>query len=254
MKSKVISRLLIWLLPALAIMLTAVVGFGMIICIDNIPSFVILALCGIIVSSQILIINSKKKSTGVKISLAVIRMVVLVVVGFLALLMPKKIMRSTSSDPVSKFEAGVSKVYDGDILMPLEVGNPVSMTYYDYEYMMVIFESRSYTLVCDYDEAGYEEALASLEERYDFRAEALMGGVENNTTIWLEPVYDDGNEHFRFLAPADGEGGFMKRSLIIMTNDTDHEIAYILFADPDLDVVTEMDYFIGSYCGWNHIS
>ena len=75
-----------------------------------------------------------------------------------------------------------------------------------------------------------------------------------NTTIWLEPVYDDGNEHFRFLAPADGEGGFMKRSLIIMTNDTDHEIAYILFADPDLDVVTEMDYFIGSYCGWNHIS
>ena len=116
MKSKVISRLLIWLLPALAIMLTAVVGFGMIICIDNIPSFVILALCGLIVSSQILIINSKKKSTGVKISLAVICMVVLVVVGFLALLMPKKIMRSTSSDPVSKFEAGVSKVYDGEPL------------------------------------------------------------------------------------------------------------------------------------------
>ena len=28
----------------------------------------------------------------------------------------------------------------------------------------------------------------------------------------------------------------------------------IVFADPDLDVVTEMDYFIGSYCGWDHIS
>ena len=28
----------------------------------------------------------------------------------------------------------------------------------------------------------------------------------------------------------------------------------IVFADPDLDVVTEMDYFIGSYCGWDYIS
>lgn len=254
MKSKVISRLLIWLLPALAIMLTAVVGFGMIVCVDNVPSFVILALCGLIVSSQILIINSKKKSTGVKISLAVLCMVVLLVVGFLALLMPKKIIRSTGSDPVSKFEESVTKEYGDKLPMSLNVGNPVSMTYYEYEYMMVIFESRSYTLVCDYDEAGYEEALASLEEQYEFRTEDLMGGLENNTTIWLEPVYDDGNEHFRFLAPADGEEGFMKSSLIIMTNDSDHEIAYILFADPDLDVVTELDYFIGSYCGWDYIS
>ena len=97
-----------------------------------------MALCGLIVSSQILIINSKKKSTGVKISLAVICMVVLVVVGF--------------------------------------------------------------------------------------------------------------------LAPADGEEGFMKKNIIIMTDDVNHEIAYIVFVDPDLDVVTEMDYFIGSYCGWDHIS
>ena len=28
----------------------------------------------------------------------------------------------------------------------------------------------------------------------------------------------------------------------------------IVFVDPDLDVVTEMDYFIGSYCGWDYIS
>ena len=254
MKSKVISRLIIWLLPALAIMLTAVVGFGMIVCVDNVPSFVLLALCGLLFSCVFMICKSKKKSTGVKISLSILCMGVLLVVGFLALLMPKKIMRSTSSDPVSKFEAGVSKVYDGDILMPLDVGNPVSMTYYNYEYMMIIFESRSYTLVCDYDEAGYEEALASLEERYDFRTETFMGGVENNETIWLDPVYDIGDEHFRVLAPADGEEGFMKKNIIIMTDDVNHEIAYIVFADPDLDVVTEMDYFIGSYCGWDHIS
>ena len=254
MKSKVISRLIIWLLPALAIMLTAVVGFGMIVCVDNVPSFVLLALCGLLFSCVFMICKSKKKSTGVKISLSILCMGVLLVVGFLAILMPKKIMRSTSSDPVSKFEAGVSKVYDGDILMPLDVGNPVSMTCYDYEYMMIIFESRSYTLVCDYDEAGYEVALASLEERYDFRTEAFMGGVENNETIWLDPVYDIGDEHFRVLAPADGEEGFMKKNIIIMTDDVNHEIAYIVFADPDLDVVTEMDYFIGSYCGWDHIS
>ncbi len=254
MKSKVISRLIIWLLPALAIMLTVVVGFGMIVCVDNVPSFVLLALCGLLFSCVFMICKSKKKSTGVKISLSILCMGVLLVVGFLAILMPKKIMRSTSSDPVSKFETGASKVYDGDILMPLDVGNPVSMTYYNYEYMMIIFESRSYTLVCDYDEAGYEEALASLEERYDFRTEALMGGVENNETIWLDPVYDDGDEHFRVLAPADGEEGFMKKNIIIMTDDVNHEIAYIVFADPDLDVVTEMDYFIGSYCGWDHIS
>ena len=254
MKSKVISRLIIWLLPALAIMLTAVVGFGMIVCVDNVPSFVLLALCGLLFSCVFMICKSKKKSTGVKISLSILCMGVLLVVGFLAILMPKAMMRSTSSDPVSKFEAGVSKVYDGDILMPLDVGNPVSMTYYNYEYMMIIFESRSYTLVCDYDEAGYEEALASLEERYDFRTEALMGGVENNETIWLDPVYDIGDEHFRVLAPADGEEGFMKKNIIIMTDDVNHEIAYIVFVDPDLDVVTEMDYFIGSYCGWDHIS
>ena len=164
----------------------------------------------------------------------------------------------------AKFEEAVLKIYPEsgsipvDLVVPPEIGSPAATEFHSYWTYMAIYESNAYTLLCSYGEEEYAAAKAAIEARYSFRTEPLYSKdpTFSDDAKELDPEFDIGDDHFRFILPNDKEviyGGFFKGCFIVVTNDVKYEIAYIAFMDMDLDVADDLAEFVKDTCGWRYV-
>lgn len=252
-------NLLIWVLPTLEIYFIYVFAFGLSFELFSFLTFCAIPVFGLIVTRLLFLFRSKR-SSGAKAWRCVVWILVLIVFWFISLFFLRMTHQVTHVDAKSKFEAKLSAAYPKWFSGSLEIGSPESVALHDCKMTAVIFESRSYTLLCRYDAAEYEAEKAAMETRYSFRTELLDSenpffhkeGVEQ-----LEPYAVIGNDVFRFLQPEDGTTGYLrefyKNCLLVVTNDAEQEIGYLLFHDADLDVVTDLTEFLNLECGWARI-
>ena len=246
-------RVLIWCLPTLILLSIGVFGLGLIPNRTSILSFVMILILGLIITRLIFLFFGRK--AGVKRSSVVLWIIILSVVVFLTPLMPRTLHHSTKTEAVSKFEASVSILSYADF-DSLDVGSVRSTEYHTFATSQLFFRSQSYMLICGYNEEEYEEALASIEDRYYFRTKQLGTGCfgDKNSEKMVVPYAMIGDDCFHFVAPGNGSSyPFYKECLLIMNNDVKHEIAYIAFSDTDLDVADDLVEFINQYCGWRYI-
>lgn len=221
----------------------------------SIPSFILLLTVGLIFTRIIFVLRSRRKAV-VKAVLIAVWLFILAIVGFFSIFLPRTLHFQTKTNAQSIFEARAATVYPKDYAIPLEINTASSVEYHEVIDIAFIFESDSYTLLCDYGEAEYKEALAALEGRCDFRTEAMGTGRydDNHAEITIEPYAAIGDDRFRVLFPEDGDTFmFYKSCLLIMTNDAKRQIAYIVFTDYDLDYAEDLTAFINEYCGWKYI-
>ena len=164
----------------------------------------------------------------------------------------------------AKFEEAVLKIYPEsgsipvDLVVPPEIGSPDATEFHSYWTHMAIYDSNAYTLLCSYGEEEYAAAKAAIEARYSFRTEPLYSKdpTFSDDAKELDPEFDIGDDHFRFILPNDKEdiyGGFFKGCFIVVTNDVKYEIAYIAFMDMDLDVADDLAEFVKDTCGWRYV-
>ena len=254
-RTNALTKILIWCLPSLALVLIGIFGFGIMISGRSMFTLVTLVLIGLIFTRIIFLLISNRKPS-LKIGIMSAWIFILAIAGLVLLMMPRQMHTCTKTDAVGKFEAEAASCYPESFTVPMDIGDPESVEYHTFKISMVIFESNSYTLLCRYDEAGYEAAVAALEEGYSFRTEPMGTGTrdEDDQPVTINPYVSIGDDHFRVLYPDNGEGDFFKLCLIVATNDADHEIAYILFRDADLDLADDLPAFINEYCGWQYIS
>lgn len=269
------AKLIIWCAPTLALLLVGVFlrgwipedysvpsfilisifGIGLVPNQFSIPSFILLLAVGLIFTRIILALRSRRKAV-IKAILIAVWLIILGIVGFSSIFLPRTLHFQTKTNAQSQFEARAAAVYPKDYALPLEIEAASSVEYHEVIDIAFIFESDSYTLLCDYSEAEYKEALASLEVRCKFRTEAMGTGRYdvNHAEITIEPYATIGDDRFRVLFPEDGDTFmFYKSCRMIVTNDVKRQIAYIVFTDYDLDYAEDLTAFINDYCGWKYI-
>ena len=250
------ENLLIWFCPAFTLILVF-------LCIPNslTPRKKIIACClilliGLIITRLIFLFRSCR-TVGAKIWRCAVWIFLVIVLFFFGLfcLSLGEHHRSTTVDAQHQFETSVEEYLPHANIVPLELGSPNSFVLHKYLVYLFIFQTKSYTLLCQYDDAEYDAAIAALENRYRFRTELLDAGyVDNPEKQLIEPYIEIGNDHFRFLYPGNEDTWeFYKRSVLIVTNDVEQEIGYILFDDFDLDVAEDLTEFINEYCGWKYV-
>ncbi|MBR4458315.1 MAG: hypothetical protein IKS31_05090 [Clostridia bacterium] len=250
-----VVKLIIWCMPSLILLLISILWIGILPNRDSLPSFLAIAMTGLIVTRIIFLLRSQRKA-GNKAALFIVWIVIFLVVGFFGLFMPRTIHRVIKADAQSRFEADIPHLFLESVSAPIEVGTTESIEYHTVSMSALIFESRSWILLCQYNGDEYERAFASLEERFHFRTELLGTGYydDNHVEIVDDPYTVIGNERFRMLDPGDGDiSYFYKGCFLIMTNDTKHQIAYIAFSDDDLDMTKGLEELINEYCGWKYL-
>ena len=255
-----IVTLLIWLGPTLALLLINVFLFGLVLNELTILTFLLIPVFGLILTRLLLLLHSRRTS-GSKAWRFAVWTILLIVLWFFSLFMPRANHRVTHLNSKSKFEAAASAVFPEFFSGTLELGAPSSTELHKYSTAAAIFESKSYTLLCKYSETEYFAEKAALDDRWSFRTQPLETGasVNDRDGITIEPSTMLGNDVFHFLIPADGTNGidnsiyFYKYCMLIVTNDVKHEIGYLVFEDPDLDEASDLQDFLIRYCGWNVI-
>ena len=248
-------RLIIWLAPMLILLLIGILWGGIIPNRDSIPSIVMIALSGLIISRIIFLLRSHRKGGRIT-ALLVLWIGIFAAACFFGILMPRTTHRVIRADAQSRFEADIPHLFAEAVSAPLEVGTAESTEYHTFAQSAVIFESRSWILLCRYDEEEYERAVVSMEERFRFRTEPLGTGCYDDDRVEMvdDPYAMIGDERFRVLDPGDGDtSDFYKGCFLIMTNDTEHQIAYIAFSDDDLDMTVSLEELIKEYCGWKYL-
>ncbi len=249
-------NLLIWCCPTLALLLAYACIPSIILDRDTIASFVPILLTGLIVTRLIFLFRSHR-TIGAKIWRAVIWMILLIVQLFLFTFFPLKLYRTTKQNAQNQFEATVANVLPDALSSPLKLESPESIVLHKYLFINPIYTQKADTLLCKYNASDYEVAKTALENQYSFRTEPLNNGcVDDPENMLIDPYIRIGDDTFRFLSPKDGyDSGweFYKRSLLVVTNDTEHEIGYILFNDFELDWAENLTEFIIEECGWKYI-
>ena len=252
------ENLLIWCCPAFTLLL-------IFFCIPNSLTngkrvFVLcmILILGLIITRLIFLFRSYH-SVGAKVWRCVVWIILTIVLFFFSLfcLSLGEHHRVTKLDAQHQFETSVEELLPDANFVPLELGSPKSVVLHEYFEEAIIFQTRSYTLLCQYDEADYKAAIAALENRHCFRTELLDNRYHDDPDKKLiEPYAEIENDHFRFLYPNDADDQsweFYKRSILVVTNDVKYEIGYILFYDFDLDYVDDLTEFITYYCGWKYV-
>ena len=249
-------KLIIWCLPTLILLLIGIFGIGIIPNRDSLPSFVTIAMIGLIITRIIFLLRSKSKFI-IKALLLVVWIVIFLVVGFLGLFMSRTIHHVIKTDTQIRFEADIPRLFLESVSAPIEVGTTESTEYHMFARSALIFESRSWILLCRYNEEEYERAIESMEERFHFRTDALGTGYYDDDGVEIvdDPYAMIGDERFRMVYPEDGNISdyFYKDCALIMTNDVKHQIAYIVFHDYDLDMTASLEEIINEYCGWKYL-
>jgi len=220
--------------------------------------FCMILILGLIITRLIFLFRSCR-AVGAKVWRCVVWIILTIFLFFFSLffLSLGEHHRVTEVNARQEFEEAVEHVYPEALPAPLKLGSPKSIVLHKYLNYAIIFQTRSYTLLCQYDDADYSAAIAALENRYCFRTELLDAGyVDNPEKQLIEPYAEIGNDHFRFLYPNNEDKPireFYKRSLLVVTNDVEREIGYILFDDFDLDEAEDLTEFINEYCGWKYV-
>ena len=252
-------NLLIWCMPALVLLSVFICKLNPILDRSIIGTLCLILLIGLVVTRFIFLFRSHR-AVWAKIWRAVVWVVLLASLVFLIPFFPMKRHRCILNNAQSQFEESVSKVFPGFLSAPLELGPVNSVEYHTYMESVAIWTMRSYTLLCRYDPSDYEAVKTSLETRHSFRTKPLdtEHAYPSKEVAQLEPYARIGNDCFRFVLPADednqnGWDDFYKRCLMVMTNDVEHEIGFIVFQDIDLDEAKDMAEFINDYCGWKYI-
>ena len=263
------GKLLIWCLPALVLLLLNVVVFHLVPAKDTIITFCAIVILGLMVTRLIFLFRSKRP-VWAKVWRAVLWSVLLVVHGFFILFMPWRIYSSTRTNAQSQFETAASEEVYRDSSAPshggllpgtLELGEPKSTVFHRYIWSGAVFQSKSYTLLCRYDEADYEAEKAALEIRYSFRTKPLEteSPAFKEEVAVIEPYIWIGDDFFRVVIPGDRDrddgylDGFYETSFFVMTNDVRHEIGYVVFQDQDMDYAEDLAEFLNEDCGWKYI-
>lgn len=263
-----VLKALIWCGPTLFFLLVDTVIFGLVPEKETVATFCLIPLFGLMVSRLIFLFRSRR-STGARIGLAVLWLLLQALLWFVALFFPINLYHCVREDAPERFESHFSKLYylstnpqdtPKRLLFPLELGVPESLEYHSYDMMsLYFFHSSSCTLLCRYENEEYEAAKAALEARYCFRTELMDTEYASGDkqVKQIEPYACIGDDFFRVLLPRDGEREFTddyyKGCILIMTNDNRHEIGYIAFSDFDLDMAEDLAAFVLDNCGWKHI-
>ncbi len=249
-------KLMIWCLPATVLLLISVFLIGIIPSRTSLASLVMIAAMGLIITRVIFLLRSPRK-IGVKAALSVVWLVIFVVAGFFNIFMPRVIHHVMKADAQSRFEADIRyMLLPRSDFAPMEVGTTESIELHTFSRTALIFESSSRILLCRYHAEEYEKAIASMAERFRFRTEPLGTGYygDDHAEITDDPYAVIADGCFRILAPGDGDDSdFYKGCFLVMTNDIKHQIGYIAFSDPDLDVTESLEYLINEECGWKYL-
>lgn len=255
-------KLLIWCVPSLVLLGAFTFLFGRALMLErvNIPIFCVILLIGLVVTRLIFLFRSRR-TVWAKIWRAAVWVVLLVFLVYLFPFFPVKVHIHTRKDAQSEFESSASEIY-GAFPVTLELGPAKTVEYHMFYEWSVIWQTQSHMLLCRYDPSDYDAAKTSLETRYSFRKKSMdteHSYLLGKEVAQVEPYARIGDDCFRFLLPADGDdqdgwdGAFYKRCLMVVTNDVEHEIGFILFYDFDLDMAEDLTEFINDYCGWKYI-
>ncbi len=136
---------------------------------------------------------------------------------------------------------------------PEKLGAPEKLEFHKYfSQGFAIFTCDSWVLIGQYDQAAYAQEKALLDSRYQFQKNPMQVGYEPEYET--EPWFEADGFTFRFLS-VEGEYPlfYPKHLMLIGTNDTTGEIAYLYFSDPDLDYVTSVQGLLDEDFGWEHI-
>ena len=262
------GKLLIWCLPALVLLLLNVITFGLVLAKYTIITFCAIVILGLMVTRLIFLFRSKRP-VWAKVWRTVLWIVLLVVHAFFILLLPWRQHLSTRKNAQSQFETAASEeIYrdswdpsrGGLLPGPLELGEPKDIVLHSYSRSAFVWQSKSYTLLCRYDEADYEAEKAALETRYSFRTKPLETGdpIYGKEFAAIEPYTRIGDDSFRVVIPGDRDkemgyiDGFYETSFFIVTNDVRHEIGYVVFQDQDMNDAEDLAEFLNEDCGWKY--
>ncbi len=252
------QNLLIWCCPAIVLIAVFLSKPNSYTVLGNVVVCGLSILFGLIVTRLIFLFRSHR-TVGGKIWRCVIWSIVLIVLLLFSLFFFSlgTSHRSTKINAKQRFEAEVERVLPDAISTPLELDSPRSVVLHKFMINYAPFVTRADILICQYDDAAYETAKTTLENRYSFRTELLENDyADDPEKKLLEPYAEIGDDHFRILYPNDGDDqawGFYKRSIWVVTNDNKREIGYILFNDFDLDYVDDLPEFFNDYCGWKYV-
>lgn len=232
------KNIFFWTLPALVFLLSGLTKPGMVFNSANLTFLLIKVLCGIVISAAIAIIRSENKAAS-KMAGVFGCIVLFMILSFMRVLSPRMMHTCTTANAREMFLSKASLWYSAPFSLPADTGSSDPAEYHVFTYDHYLEESCAATLMCHYDEAEYQTAVAGLKNSY-----AFMSNL--NASV--------GNDRFRVVRTGyESEDDLTRKSyLIVMQNDVTHEIAYILLYNP-LDKTATLPEIIDRYCGWQYI-
>lgn len=120
-------------------------------------------------------------------------------------------------------------------------GNYESISNYKY-HSIGIFSQEAYTTILKYNEDNFEAEKRKIENSYKFYSTP----IENDGA---DPVFSYEGFDFR-IEICDW---YPKEMNLVGINEETLEIAYISFQDYDLDSMSDYEWFLDFYCGWQYI-
>lgn len=196
-----------------------------------------------------LTIFSRKSNIAIKIVfVGIILLIFALACGFFYILNAYETIDSYSGEQAIELYSEEKK----PLILPTidEVGGAKEYEYHSYFSSVLMFASKSQTLVCRYDEDDYLMQKEKIEKKYVFQEETIT-----EYGSFCEPYAEVEGYRFR-MADVEGEYEdivFPQALFLIATNDQEKEVAYIFFEDNDLDYIESFTEFINVRCGWEHI-
>lgn len=235
---EIVKNIFFWVLPVLIFLLSGMTRPGMVFNSANFTFLLIKGLCGLTISVAIAVIRSKRDA-GAKLAGVFGCIVLFMIFSFMRVLSPRMMHTCTTENAREKFLAKVSLLYPVPFSLPDDTCSASPAEYHVFTYDIFLGESNACTLMCHYDEAEYKAAVADLERTYAFFSDqkAFIG-----------------NDRFRLIRNGneDEYDWFDKSLMIVMTNDKDHDIAFILLYNP-LQKTLSLSEAIDRYCGLKYL-
>ena len=141
------------------------------------------------------------------------------------------------------------------LIQDLDPGTPETMELHRCSRNAAIFETNADTLLCSYSPEAYRRQKDLLARELDYRSEPLGAWCfQGEETRSYEPTFRMGQDEFRFLQPPENAvSAFYKTSVLTVTNDETHEIAFIYYTDTERDGIDSMEDFLTEDCFWGLI-
>lgn len=127
-----------------------------------------------------------------------------------------------------------------------ELGDTRDLDFKLTKYTTLAFTSTAYLLNASYDEAAYAVQKQAVLQAYEFEQETVTDGSCTIDVRFTVDGYDFG------VLSLDKYHSYMpKYFYCIGTSDSEHRIAYLYFADNELDYIPSWEDFLRKDCGWD---